>query len=120
MKKTILALGLSAALLSGCVISVDGDHDGYDNGSTWSEREEDNREQIGRLNIGASINSVRNKMGVPDFDELLLKNEKEHRVLFYRTQRNKGDGVTTKDECTPIVFVNGALIGFGETALNAL
>jgi len=120
MKKSVLALGLSVALLSGCVISVDEGRDGYDSGSSWAEREEDNRQQISRLDIGASVNSVRNAMGVPDFDELLQKDGKEHRVLFYRTQRNRGDGATTKDECTPIVFVDGQLIGFGESALNAL
>ena len=59
-------------------------------------------------------------MGIPEFDELLVKNGKEHRILFYRTQRMKGDGSTTKDECTPLIFVNGELSGFGQTALDSL
>lgn len=121
MKKTILAIGLSALLLSGCVISIDDDNDwSSSSGKNWSKIEEKNREYISDLRVGVSIDSVRRQMGVPDFDELVVKNDKEHRILFYRTQRMEGDGATTKDECTPILFVNGDLIGFGESALNAI
>lgn len=123
MKKGILVVGLSSVLfLSGCVIAIDDDYD-YDNdhnNASWAELEEDNREKISSLGVGASINSVRRTMGTPDFDELLVKNDQEHRILFYRTQRIKGDGATTKDECTPIIFLNGELVGFGQTALDAI
>ena len=122
MKTGILAIALSGMLLTGCVISIDDDYD-YDsdnNHRSWSQLEEENREKISALSVGASIDSVRRKLGTPDFEELLVKNDKEHRVLFYRTQRNKGDGVTTKDECTPILFVNGELSGFGKSALAAI
>lgn len=119
MNKTFVAISLSALLLSGCVISVDDDN--YSDGrNSWSQIEEDNRESISELSMGNSLNSVRRKMGVPDFDELMVKNNEEHRVLYYRTQRNRGDGATTKDECTPILFINGELVGFGESALKAL
>ncbi|MDT0593686.1 DUF3192 domain-containing protein [Glaciecola petra] len=121
MKKSILVVSLtSVLLLSGCVISIDDDYDSDNNGTSWAELEEENREKISLLSVGASINSVRRSMGTPDFDELLVKNEQEHRILFYRTQRTKGDGTTTKDECTPIIFLNGELIGFGQTALDAI
>jgi hypothetical protein len=122
MKKTLLALLAASTLLSGCVIAI-GDDDyersGYQH-SSWSEIEERNREKIGQLDVGESIDTVRRKLGVPDFDEMLVKNSAEHRVLFYRTQRTKGDGATTKDECTPLIFVNGELSGFGQTALDAI
>lgn len=122
MKKTLLALLAASTLLSGCVIAI-GDDDyersGYQQ-SSWSEIEERNREKIGQLDVGTSVDTVRRKLGVPDFDEMLVKNGEEHRVLFYRTQRTKGDGATTKDECTPLIFVNGELSGFGQTALDAI
>lgn len=120
--RAFLLVGLAGIFLSGCVISIDDDDFDYDDGnrSSWSQIEEDNREQIGMLSVGTSIDSVRRKMGLPDFDELLVKNGEQHRILFYRTQRTKGDGATTKDECTPLIFVNGELSGFGQTALNAL
>jgi hypothetical protein len=123
MKKSLLVVGFtSVLLLSGCVISIDDDYD-YDSdqsSTSWAELEEQNREKISQLSVGTSINSVRRTMGTPDFDELLVKNGQEHRILFYRTQRTKGDGATTKDECTPIIFVDGELSGFGQTALDAI
>lgn len=122
MKKGISALllaGVAGILLSGCVISID-DDDYDDNRTSWSQIEEDNREKIGLLSIGTSIDAVRRKMGVPDFDELMVKSDEEYRILFYRTQRTKDDGTTTKDECTPLIFVNGELSGFGQTALDAI
>ncbi|MGB3724215.1 MAG: DUF3192 domain-containing protein [Glaciecola sp.] len=122
MKKMLLVVAVSSVLMSGCVISVDddNDYDHYNSRANWQEIEEDNRAHISNLSVGQSIESVRRKMGVPAFDELVVKNDQEHRILFYRTQRNKGDGATTKDECTPIVFINGELSGFGEAALNAI
>lgn len=117
----IAAIAVSSVLLSGCVISIDGDsEDGYSSHSSWSKTEKQNRKKISELSPGTAISAVRNSMGTPDFDELIVKNGKEHRVLFYRTQRTEGDGITTKDECTPILFINNELIGFGETALNSI
>jgi len=120
MKKGLLVITISAILLSGCVISIDDDYGDNDHNSSWSQIEKDNRNKISELSAGTAISTVRRKMGTPDFDELIVKSGKEHRVLFYRTQRMKGDGNTTKEECTPILFVNGELIGFGETALDSI
>lgn len=121
MKKMLVAVAVSSILLSGCVISIDDgmEYDGYGSHS-WQEQQKENREQISRLKIGSSIASVRGKMGTPDFDELVVKDGKEHRLLYYRTQRARGDGITTKDECTPILFVNGELAGFGDSALKVM
>lgn len=119
--KTLTVALVGTLLLSGCVIAIDDDDDYVSSsGGSWAQLEEENREKISQLGIGSSINSVRSTMGTPDFDELLVKDDQEYRILFYRTQRVKGDGATTKDECTPIIFVNGELKGFGHTALNAI
>ncbi|PKL94995.1 MAG: hypothetical protein CVV18_07155, partial [Gammaproteobacteria bacterium HGW-Gammaproteobacteria-8] len=56
----------------------------------------------------------------PAFSEAFTIDGVAHRVLFYRTQRVEGDGVTTRDETTPLVFVEGRLAGWGETALVGL
>ena len=34
-------------------------------------------------------------------------------IFFYYTQRKWSDGNYTKDECTPVVFENGKLVGWG-------
>ncbi len=120
MNKGIIAVALSVALLSGCVISIDDDYERDNKQTDWTEVEKNNREKISQLGAGDAISTVRRQLGVPDFDELIMKNDNEHRVLFYRTQRVKSDGVTSKQECTPILFINGELSAFGESALNAL
>ena len=43
-----------------------------------------------------------------------------YEVLFFRTHRTHSDGETTKDECTPLVFRDGVLIGFGDKAYRQL
>jgi hypothetical protein len=59
-------------------------------------------------------------MGIADFNESYSKDDDTYQVLYYRTQRINGDGVTTKDECTPLVFKNSILVGWGERAYNTI
>ena len=118
MKKLAVAalFGLSLGL-SGCVISVDGK---YDDQSGWQNKEQKNRQHISQLQQNASYEEILNRMGIADFNEFHSKGDDTYQVLYYRTQRIEGDGVTTKDECTPLVFKNGALAGWGETAYNVI
>ena len=48
-------------------------------------------------------------MGVADFNETYLDNGKTVNVVYYRTHRLHKDGLTTKDECTKLVFVDSKL-----------
>ncbi|WDE06911.1 DUF3192 domain-containing protein [Thalassomonas viridans] len=113
MKKTSLSLLLAAPLLlglSGCVVSVGGDRDeGYHISSDYAEREYDNRQAIARLALGSGFTHALNSLGVADFNETYMDNEKKIQVLYYRTHRTKEDGMTTKDECTYLYFVDGLL-----------
>ena len=36
--------------------------------------------------------------------------------MFFRTQHVRADGLTTQDECTPLLFENDKLIAWGEGA----
>ncbi|MEP1447598.1 MAG: DUF3192 domain-containing protein [Paraglaciecola sp.] len=112
----LAVFGLSLGL-SGCVISVDGDGK-YGHHSDWQDTEQKNRKYISRLQLDESYDDVLNRMGIADFNEFYTKDKQTYQVLYYRTQRISGDGVTTKDECTPLVFKNGELVGWGETAFN--
>lgn len=120
MKKSIFAAALILPLaLSGCVISVDGDGE-YGYSSDWEDREHKNRRHIAKLETNTDISDIKRRMGIADFNELHQKEQDEYQVLYYRTHRRDGDGVTTKDECTPLVFKNGLLVGWGDTAYEVL
>jgi hypothetical protein len=121
--KALLLTSLIAGtvLLSGCVISIDDDYeDGYhvSTGAQWEKREANNRKYISELSPGVSKTTITDKFGAADFNELVSNNGDAVQVLYYRTQRVDDDGVTTKDECTPLVFVNNELVGWGEVSLS--
>jgi len=111
MKKSLLALLVALPLvstLSGCVISV---NDGEVDHSFMSseDRSYENRKKIATIQLGSSFADMQKKLGVSDFSETYTHNEQTIRVLYYRTQRKHKDGLTTKDECTYLEFVNGEL-----------
>ncbi len=108
---------VALTLLSGCVVVVDGDKRVTNKRTPIEQIEADNRAAIAKLSIGESPSSVLSAMGTPDFDERLSKGDTDYRILYYRTQRVKADGMTTKDECTPLVFANGELLGWGQSKL---
>jgi len=116
MKKSLLALLVAlplTATLSGCVISVnDGEVDQSFLGDS-SDRSYENRKKIAKVQLGSSFVDMQEKMGVADFSETYTHDEQTIRVLYYRTQRKHKDGLTTKDECTYLEFVNGELIQTG-------
>ncbi|WP_299074155.1 DUF3192 domain-containing protein [uncultured Paraglaciecola sp.] len=120
MKKVMVAAvcGLSLGL-SGCVVSVGGS-DEYGTQSDWQDREQKNRRHISRLQQNNTHDETLRRMGVADFNELYVKGEDTFQVLYYRTQRIEGDGVTSKDECTPLVFKNSLLVGWGESAYKLI
>ena len=87
-----------------------------------AEQQDKNRALLANLALGMTSEQVVTLMGTADFSEAYTKaestdNPQAIKVLFYRTQWAKGDGKTTKDECTPVVFKNNVLVGWGDTAV---
>lgn len=118
LRSLVLAC-LAATILSGCVVAIGNDGPGKE--SDWARIERDNRAAIDDLLLGMGFNEARSRMPhEPAFSEAFTLDGVAHRVLFYRTQRVQGDGVTTRDETTPLVFVDGQLAGWGEAALVGL
>lgn len=116
MKKTLLVALIAAPLtlgLSGCVISVNDDGVEHGFASSQEDRSYDNRKNIAKVQLGSSFVDLQEKLGVADFSETYAINEKTVRVLYYRTQRKHKDGLTTKDECTYLEFINGKLMQTG-------
>jgi len=116
MKKSLIALLVAlplASTLTGCVISVkDGEVD-HSFMSDSSDRAQKNRRIISQVQLGSSFVDMQDKLGVADFSETYTHNEQTVRVLYYRSQRKHKDGLTTKDECTYLEFINGELAQTG-------
>jgi outer membrane protein assembly factor BamE (lipoprotein component of BamABCDE complex) len=67
------------------------------------------------LDIGMTKQEVISSMGSPDMNEAYESiNGVPTVILFYYTQRKRGDGNKTKDEMTPVVFEYGRLVGWGD------
>lgn len=118
MKSTIIALLIVAPLsmtLSGCVFKVGGDAE-HTMSSDFEDREYENRKKISKLAIDTSFVQVEKQLGVADFTETYKNGEERIQVLYYRTHRLHKDGITTKDECTYLKFVNMALTETGNGA----
>ena len=118
MKKILITMLIPFLLsLSGCVI-VAGDHDGEWDQDSWESTQKDNRRAISQLQIGTARQDVLNVLGEPSFSESFQDQGKNIQVYYYRTHRSHGDGKTTRDETTPVVFVDDLLSGWGSQALN--
>ncbi|GLX86785.1 hypothetical protein tloyanaT_30380 [Thalassotalea loyana] len=122
MKKSLLTLALVTPLvmgLSACSINIgDDDYDRYHTSNNSSEY--NNRQEISKLRIDTPYVEVVNRMGVAEFNETYEKNGETIQVLYYRTQRKHSDGMTTKDECTPLIFKGGLLKSWGDIALGQI
>ena len=121
IKKMLIALPLALSL-SGCIIvSGDGDWDGDNSSSNWQSVQKKNRKNITKLTLGQTRTEVLTKMGEPNFSEAFKgRGDEPYTVLYYRTHREHGDGDTTKDETTPLVFENDLLVGWGNDALQRI
>lgn len=84
----------------------------------WEDREQYNSIQIGKLELGISHKEIISLLGSPDISEAKMVAEDKLQIMFYRTQRVKPDGITSQDECTPLLFKNDVLIAFGNSAYD--
>jgi len=116
MKQTLLALIVIAPLsltLTGCVIAVGGE-DGHSISGDFDDREYQNRKKIAGIQLNTTFADVSRVMGVADFNETYFDEGKTVNVVYFRTHRLHKDGLTTKDECTKLVFVNNELTAIEE------
>ncbi|MBD1581165.1 DUF3192 domain-containing protein [Pseudoalteromonas sp. S16_S37] len=123
MKKLLLVAALATPLLSGCIVAVsDGEveHGWVKNSGNWERTFQDNRKKIAQLSLGADYQSVLDSFDTPEFTELVKKGDNVYQVLYFATNSKHSDGKITKDECTPLVFKDSKLIGFGESAMTEI
>ena len=53
-------------------------------------------------------------LGSPDITEAKEVDGITYQIMFYRTHQVNNDNITTKDECTGLLFINERLIGWGK------
>ena len=112
---------LLTLMVSGCYISVrdDGAAGGWARDTDdWQHRQQRNREAIEHLVIGRSQRSIVDELGAADLRESFVRDGLTYQVLLYRTHLVHEDGRLTRDETTPLVFVDGELVGWGESAVQ--
>lgn len=120
MKKLALLGSMVAAslVLQGCVIVTESDWEKGNAQYEGQQDERDNRSKIASLPMQLSVTEAKQRMGTPDFSDRWQHADETYQVLYYRTHRTHADGMTTRDECTPIVFIGDKLVGTGELALD--
>lgn len=84
----------------------------------WTDREAFNRKFINSLQPGSGTtqDQIREKLGGPDITEAIEHTDGLFQLVFYRTQRDISDGITTKAECTALLYLNRQLIAVGPDA----
>lgn len=117
---SVVVAAVVVASLSGCVVAIGDKQVRSNSDEQWRKSQRFNQQQINQFSTGLSADEVRAVLGVPDFVESVEKDGKTVLVLFYRTHHVKSDGITTKDECTPLVFKHNVLSGWGEKAYQYL
>jgi len=113
----VLTAATLATLLSGCVVAIVND-DFDDEYKQWQSRQDSNLRMINNLDLGRDLRSIEAEFGVPDFTDSFMRDGEAFRVLHYRTHHSHGDGKTTRDETTPLVFIDDQLVGWGEMAIE--
>ncbi len=115
-KKVISRILMALAAYGVFVILVLNFYDDSPSNMRWEDREAYNRQFIAKLQLDQfTFEQALEQLGSPDITEAKKFNSNKYQVIFYRTQHVKSDGITTQEECTFLVFVNGQLkeIGLG-------
>jgi outer membrane protein assembly factor BamE (lipoprotein component of BamABCDE complex) len=121
LKRSLLAAALLSALtLSGCVVVKESSYDGSNEKYEGQQSEQRNRSSIAALPPSLSVSEALSRLGTPDFNDSWESEQHRYQVLYYRTHRKHADGMTTRDECTAIVFIDDTLAGTGEMALDRI
>jgi len=116
-KKIITRTLLALAIYGVFVMLVVTFYDDSPDKMMWEDREAYNRQFITKLQLEKfTFEQAIAQLGSPDITEARKFPIGNFQVMFYRTHHIKSDGITTQDECTFLLFIDGVLkeIGFGD------
>ena len=115
-KKVITRIFLALAAYGIFVLLVMTFYDDSPDQMQWEDREAYNKQFIAKVQLDQfTFEQAITQLGSPDITEAKKIEDDKFQVMFYRTQHVKSDGITTQDECTFLLFINGVLkeIGLG-------
>lgn len=115
VKRIIIGMGLYALFVAAVIMFYPDTPQDMD----WKDRQEYNKVQISKLELGFEKKQILELLGSPDITEAKRIGSTELQVMFYRTQHKQADGITTEDECTPLLFKDNVLIAWGESAYQS-
>ena len=118
-KKVVKRIGIGVGLYAVFVMAVIMFYPDTPKDMDWKDREEYNKIQISKLELGLQKKQILELLGSPDITEAKREDNNELQVMFYRTQHKKADGITTEDECTALLFENNELIAWGDSAYQS-
>ena len=120
MNKTVVKrIGIGVVLYAIFVMAVIMFYPDKPQDMDWKDREEYNKVQISKLELGLQKKQILELLGSPDITQAKRNNNKELQVMFYRTQHRQADGITTEDECTALLFENNELVAWGDSAYQS-
>jgi len=86
----------------------------------WEEREDYNRSFLTKVQLNIfTFDEALQQLGSPDITETKRIGDDYYQVTFYRTHHVKSDGITSQDECTPLLFKNNVLLVTGKNAYES-
>lgn len=120
-KKIIKGIGIGLAVYAVFGIGVIMYYPDKPSKMGWEDRQEFNKVHIDKLVSSEDINMISHKqiismLGGPDISEAKMDGSDKIQVMYYRTQHQRADGITSQDECTPLLFKNDILVALGEKA----
>lgn len=116
-KKIISRILLALAAYGIFVLLVVNFYDDNPSNMKWEDREAFNRQYIAKIKLDTfTFEQAITELGSPDITEAKKVGDVNYQVMFYRTQHVKSDGITTQEECTPLLFSNGLLTAIGSVA----
>jgi hypothetical protein len=117
--KVVKRIGIGVFLYAAIIIAVLTLYPDKLQDMDWKDREEYNKIQISKLELGLQKMKILELMGSPDITEAKRIDDKELQIMFYRTQHKQADGITTEDECTALLFQNNELVAWGDSAYQS-
>ena len=116
-KKVIIRILMALAVYGVFVLLVVNFYDDSPSNMKWEDREAFNRQYIAKIQLdNFTFEEALTALGSPDITEAKKVEGNNYQVMFYRTQHMKSDGITTQEECTPLLFTNGLLTAIGSVA----